>query len=95
MVFFLFFSDLDVLDIAASKDNVVESLRRRRYEFVGLAVFCAEGVDIFEGYGRLFGIYFVKGTDISTAFVSVVLARVLAVRVGTYLISLLDMRLNR
>jgi len=82
LIFFLFFGDFDVFDIAASKDNVVKSLRRRGNEFVGLAVFCAERVDIFESYGRLFGVNLVKGADISMVSVSVVLTRILALCVN-------------
>lgn len=46
-VFFLVFCNLDVLDIGASEDNVVELLGGSGYEVFGWTTFSAERVYIF------------------------------------------------
>ena len=55
----LVFCNFNILHVSPSKDDIVESLLGRRDETVDLAIFRAEGVDIFKSDGRVFGIYFV------------------------------------
>lgn len=70
--FFLLFIDLDVLDIAAAKDDILELLRRGRNELCDLSVFSAKREHIFKGNRRLFRIDLVQGSDISRKSVSAV-----------------------
>ena len=57
--------DLDVLHVAAAKDNVRELLGRGRNEFVHLTTFGAKRKHIFEGNGRLFRIDLMQRPDVS------------------------------
>jgi len=59
------FINLDILDVAASKDNVFEFLLGRRNVVCDLTIFSSKGKDILEGNGRLFRIDFVQRSNIS------------------------------
>jgi hypothetical protein len=65
LVLFLFLSNLDVLDITSSKDDIAILGIGGRYEIFGWTTFGAERVDIFQGDSRLLRIDFVKGAYIS------------------------------
>ena len=65
LIFLLIIGDLDVLDIAATEDNVVESLMRRWDELLGLATFGTVGINIFKSDGRLFWIDLMQCTDVA------------------------------
>jgi hypothetical protein len=55
--FFVGLNDLDILDITASKDNVLIFLLGGREEGFDFSIFGAKAEDIFEGEGGLFGVY--------------------------------------
>ena len=76
LVLFLFLGYLDVLDIAASKDNIVELLLRSWDEVIGFTSFGPKGENIFEGDGRLFWIDLMESTAISAKVVRAVEASV-------------------
>lgn len=83
--------DLDILDIAASKYNVLELLWGGRDEVGDLSFFSAKRVDFLECDSRLFRIDFVKNTDVSMSLLEL---EDKGGMISMYLISLFEMRLN-
>jgi hypothetical protein len=64
-VLFLLLGNLYVLDIAPSKDNIVELLIGGGDEVLDRTTLGAEGIDIFQRNRRLLRVDFVKSTDIT------------------------------
>lgn len=61
-----FFGNLDILDIASSKNDETILFLRWRDEFCDLTILGAKGEDVLESNSGLFGVDFVKGSHIST-----------------------------
>lgn len=59
--------DPQVLDISAAEDDVIVDLIRGRDLFVGVAsaTLAAEGLDILEGDGRVFGVDFMEDAGVA------------------------------
>lgn len=94
LLFWLFvLNDFDVFDVAASEDDELELLLRRRNEFLDGALLSTERQDVLESYCRFFGIDLVKGANIAMSLR--ISKRCRDCTGGTYRISLFEMSENR